>query len=125
MSPKWVGQFRELSGDISHASIDGAVGAMSETEAMVVARYLRSGLELIDVMEVSRDVLDGAAIVESASVLGDGRWIWREDLAHYVEKYRVALDPEFLNSIVRHIEVPCDEKLRGIVGDAMRLWQGP
>lgn len=124
MSVRWVGKFRELSDDVSDRSMHDAVDGMSETEASVVARYLRSGLGLIDVMELRPDVLDGTRIAESASILGDGQWVWREDLAHYVEKYRVALDPEFLASIVRQVESPSDERLEQIIGEAMRLWQG-
>jgi len=124
MSARWVGKFRELSDDVSDESMHDAVNGMSETEASVVARYLRSGLGLIDVMELRPDVIDGTRISESASILGDGDWVWREDLAHYVEKYRIALEPDFLASIVRQVETPSDQRLEQIIGEAMRLWQG-
>ena len=91
MSARWVGQFAELTDRSDHPSMAAAVNSVSEAEALAVAVYLRSGHVLIDVLETRLDVLDGSAVEESSSVLGDGQWIWREDLAHYVAKYRLGL----------------------------------
>lgn len=31
--------------------------------------------------------------------MSDGYWVWRADLAYYVERYRVALDPVFIADV--------------------------
>ena len=33
----------------------------------------------------------------SSSLLGDGQWVWRVDLAHHVAKYRLGLGQELLS----------------------------
>lgn len=101
MAVQWVGRFRELSDRHDDPSILDCVQKLSASERSAAAEYLRSGHGLIDVMEIRPDVIDGTALPETGSVLGDGAWIWREDLAHCVEKYRVALDPVFLGSTPR------------------------
>ena len=121
---RWLGRFREFSGVDEDPLMSESVDVLSTNEAFVIARYLRAGLDLIDVMEIKPDVLDGSQVAETASVLGDGEWMWREDLAHYVEKYRVGLDLEFLPSIVRWPEPVSETAMLTIVAEAVRLWQG-
>ncbi|WP_431683744.1 hypothetical protein [Kitasatospora sp. KL5] len=29
----------------------------------------------------------------------DGHWLWHSDLAHYVQRYHVVLDPEFIKHV--------------------------
>jgi len=83
MAVQWIGRFRELADCHDDPSILDSVDKSSPTEASVVAGYLRSGHGLIDVMEIRADVVDGTRIGETASVLGDGQWIWREDLSEW------------------------------------------
>ncbi len=124
MVAKWLGRFREISGCSDDPPITDAVGVISEDKASAVGAYLRSGLGLIDVMEILPDVIDGSLIRESASILGDGNWIWRADLAHYVEKYCVGLDPYFLESMVLVSEHVPEARLEKMMQEAWQLWQG-
>lgn len=94
---KCLGFFREFGGP------DGPMVALvRETaagdEERVVA-YLRGGEVVLDVMELTPDVIDGSVLVESASLLTDGVWYWREDLPHYVAKYHLSIDANFLDEI--------------------------
>jgi hypothetical protein len=36
------------------------------------------------------------AVIGGLHLLTDGKWLWYSDLAHYVERYHVALDPGFV-----------------------------
>jgi hypothetical protein len=64
-----------------------------------VCRYLDGGITAVDVMEATRDPLDeSVSIPGGPSLVSDGQWVWRRDLSYYVERYAIALDPEF----VRH-----------------------
>ena len=60
--------------------------------------YLSHGVLLLGSPGFERDVLDP----QDATILGygyltDGVWTWREDLAHYVQKYHLALDVGFIS----------------------------
>lgn len=123
MSARWVGQFAELTDRPDHPSMASVVNSASEAEAMAIADYLRSGHVLIDVLETRPDVLDGSVVEESSSVLGDGQWVWREDLAHYVAKYRLGLGQEFLSYLVGEVTTLDDSSLEQAVSEAMQLWQ--
>jgi hypothetical protein len=71
----------------------------SETE---IVAYLRAGHLLAPVMEWSLDLFDGTPFdggAGSASLLTDGAWLWRQDLAHYVERYHVELPDDFVRSM--------------------------
>jgi hypothetical protein len=37
-----------------------------------------------------------SAVIGGLHLLTDGQWLWYSDLAHYVERYHVALDPCFV-----------------------------
>jgi hypothetical protein len=68
-----------------------------------VVSYLKSGYPVLDVMELTVDVIDGAFRVPGgSSVLTDGQFVWREDLASYVERYRIDLPQHFLEAAQRH-----------------------
>lgn len=85
-----------FSGGTGSGSIrDAARPAPAEHEAAVAA-YLRSGRLVLDVMEKSPDVIDGREVRETGSLLTDGSWYWREDLAHYIEAHHVVLRSEFM-----------------------------
>ncbi|MFF4472979.1 hypothetical protein ACFYZ3_25845 [Streptomyces sp. NPDC001599] len=49
-------------------------------------------------MGAQADVLDaeGPILVSAGSLLTDGVWLWREDLAYYVATYHLALPGDFL-----------------------------
>jgi len=62
-----------------------------------IARYLHSGHAIFDTMGAERDIVtDDRWILGAASLLTDGVWVWRVDLAHYVRRYGVTLPGDFL-----------------------------
>ncbi|MGV9280248.1 hypothetical protein [Streptomyces sp. NPDC003730] len=49
-------------------------------------------------MGAQADVLDpgGPILVSAGSLLTDGAWLWRDDLAYYVAEYHLALPGDFV-----------------------------
>ncbi|MCX4716853.1 hypothetical protein OG818_13680 [Streptomyces virginiae] len=57
-----------------------------------IKRYLDSGHPIFDIMESTIDVVEGAFRVPGgSSLLSDGRFVWRVDLAAHVERYHLEL----------------------------------
>jgi hypothetical protein len=80
--------------------IKGLLPARLKTEALA---YLEGGSCVFDVMEATRDPLDpSTAINGGPSLVSDGFWVWRYDLAHYVRHYNIALPAPFLETISRN-----------------------
>jgi hypothetical protein len=99
---KTVGFYRELDPKSSFAtgSIHDAVGEQARADEDRVVEYLESGYGIIDYTESGLDVLgSGAMNVGCSSVISDGEWIWRQDLAFYVRRYHLALPEEFLDHV--------------------------
>ncbi|MGW0412330.1 hypothetical protein ACWERI_27760 [Streptomyces collinus] len=103
---KLIGFYREM--DPKYApSWGGSVpppesGAGSYSVQDIVG-YLKSGYPILDVMELTTDVIGGAFRVPGgSSVLTDGQYVWREDLAWYVERYNIDLPQDFLEIARRH-----------------------
>lgn len=97
---KAAGMFREL-GPVRSAepqeSIFDSVTDEELPDLTEVVTYLTSGHVLIDVMDVADDAFDPARqVMNGSTVLTDGDWLWRKDLAHYVRRHRVALPEDFL-----------------------------
>lgn len=95
-----IGQFAELEGNPLHISIRGAMGQISGPDRAAVAAYLCAGVGVVDVMEATADPLNpGKFINGGPSLLTDGKWAWRLDLVHYVERYGVGLPAQFLADV--------------------------
>ncbi|MCT7325480.1 hypothetical protein [Ralstonia mojiangensis] len=96
---KVVGLFRELSGSANQTiqTIHDVVGGLPWDNVPAVVTYLQSGVPVFDVMEASVDPFDKSVQIPGGpSLISDGFWIWRNDLAYFVEKYRVGLPEEFI-----------------------------
>ncbi|MDG4839855.1 hypothetical protein O7631_25280 [Micromonospora sp. WMMD967] len=97
---KAAGMFREF-GPVRSAepqeSIFDSVAAEELPDLAQVVGYLNSGHVLIDVMDVADDAFDPAQqVMNGSTVVTDGDWLWRKDLAYYVRRHRVALPEDFL-----------------------------
>lgn len=94
----FVGDFRELEqGDPDGPSLVSAVGAEASANARELVEYLRSGALLAATATLVHDVLSpDNAPIGGLHLLTDGQWLWYSDLAHYVEHYNVALEPQFI-----------------------------
>ncbi|WLS44517.1 hypothetical protein Q3V37_24495 [Micromonospora profundi] len=77
-------------------------------DAAQVVTYLNSGHVLIDVMDVADDAFDSTRqVMNGPTVLTDGDWLWRKDLAYYVRRHRIAVPEDFLALIrARNYVVP-------------------
>lgn len=114
-----VGFFAEFYPD--HPSLpmlsDHVCAKAARFETRIVG-YLRTGHMVAAVMEGMTDYFDGTPFDEGSgcsSLLTDGEWLWRQDLAHYVERYHVELPREFVRRVVdAGFQVPylSSEKLR-------------
>ncbi len=110
-----AGMFAELSvlrPPTPQPSIHDHIAAGQLPDAEDVIRYLRAGHRLIAAMGGNDDVLDPAEYVMNGdSVLTDGTWLWRADLAHYLDRHHVELPAEFLELIrSRDYTVPAMDK---------------
>lgn len=99
---KPIGFYREM--DVHYdAAWGGSVPAPASGEGRYpvaeLAGYLASGHPLLDVTELTTDVIGGAFRVPGgSSVLTDGAFVWRADLAEYVGHHRIALPEDFLRA---------------------------
>ena len=97
-----AGMFRELGRLRPPTAQPSIVTSISAPlpDADAVVGYLRSGHRLIMAMDVQPDVVDGSEqILNGSSVVTDGDWLWREDLAYYLHRHHVGLPEEFLQLI--------------------------
>jgi hypothetical protein len=108
---KTAGMFREFGG-IKHPepqdSIFDHVSPDPLPDVDRVVAYLQAGHVLIDFMDVADDVFDRSRqILGGPTTRTDGDYLWRDDLAYYVERHNVALPDDFLRLIrARHYIVP-------------------
>lgn len=94
-----VGLFRELTREKPAflPSIIDAKGKLAAAQVSQVAAFLRRGVPVFDVMEATPDPFDPKTFLKGGpSLVSDGHWVWREDLAHYVERYQVGLPSQFI-----------------------------
>ncbi|MFF1698244.1 hypothetical protein ACFVXC_32260 [Streptomyces sp. NPDC058257] len=91
-----------------------------------IISYLRSGTGIWSEMSAGPDVLDPHAPMLSGigSLYTDGEWLWREDLAYYVETYHITLPADFVSRI-RHFTYSAPEieksRLLSIMTDDLRI----
>ncbi|WP_308406927.1 hypothetical protein [Streptomyces sp. AC555_RSS877] len=93
----FVGGFRELEqGSPDRLSLWSAVRAEASVSAREMVKYLQGGALLAATTTLTRDVLSpDHPVIGGLHLLTDGHWLRYSDLAHYVEHYHVALDPQF------------------------------
>ncbi len=94
----FVGEFKELGhGRPDGPSLRSAVRAQEPANARELVEYLRAGTILAATTTLVHDVLSPRnAVIGGLHLLTDGHWLWYSDLAHYVERHHVALDPRFV-----------------------------
>ncbi|MFE1236603.1 hypothetical protein [Streptomyces tendae] len=99
-----VGFFDELSpgwGFPTDGTIKDAVRSSADSDGQRLVEYLRQGSGIWSEMGAQADVLDpeGPVLVSAGSLLTDGVWLWREDLAYYVGRYHLALPGDFVTRV--------------------------
>ena len=100
---KFVGYFEELEPTMPRkVSMRRVVGKLDANLAGALAGYLRSGALVAAVPLAAFDVLSlDRKPTPAPHVLTDGEYVWRGDLAYYVETYLVGLPRRF----TRHAEL--------------------
>lgn len=100
---KYLGFFREIGPEnlsVYAESIELAKRREVDYRKVEIIAYLESGHPLLDVMESCPDVLDSKLSIRGgSSVLTDGEWIWRWDLIHYVRRYDLGLQDDFVSYV--------------------------
>ncbi|MEU9217001.1 hypothetical protein AB0D47_10710 [Streptomyces sp. NPDC048376] len=96
-----MGFFDELSpgwGFPTDGTIKDAVRSSGDGNEHRLVGYLRRGSGIWSEMGAEADVLDPEAptLVSGGSLLTDGVWLWRDDLAYYVDRYHLALPADFV-----------------------------
>jgi hypothetical protein len=96
-----LGFFAELH-DGEHWSYTGSIleatRPVSLPDETSILEYLKQGLPVVDFMEATQDVINrDQYVLGGSSILTDGVWLWREDLSHYLARYHLQLDSDFLH----------------------------
>ena len=127
-----IGIYREMVGISDKLkSIQEDSGLIDKNIAEKAARYLSSGIPVIDFMEATYDPFDKNAVISGgSSLLSDGHWVWRVDLAYLVEKYCLWLPDELISEVVERsvvdqsLEAEVLEKSEAIYKEYERIRQG-
>lgn len=121
---KFVGFFRELEHGSRQRlpSIIESRNRLSPENAAKVTAYLREGAWVAPIMEFVRDPFQPTVrklgvpmpgVPGGSSLISDGVWIWRLDLAYFVENYRIGLPTEFIEHAlsfdITKIDIPSIE----------------
>lgn len=70
-----------------------------------VLKYLTAKWKVVAAAPcVNHDIFSGESISDPLLALSDGEYIWRSDLAYYVEKYDIVLDVKFVEKVVAYWE---------------------
>ena len=95
---KVVGMFREFApGDADGwPSIVDHLDGQPLSDVDQIVGYLDAGYVLFDMLDTAKDVLGDEWIINGASVLTDGEWLWRKDLSYYLTRHHVRLPEAFL-----------------------------
>jgi hypothetical protein len=92
--------FRELDKDQSLPSLRESIGKGRYDDHAQIGSYLRRGVHWVICMGLANDVLASSPKrIGGRSLMTDGEWSWREDIAYYFDAYKIALPEAF----VRHI----------------------
>jgi hypothetical protein len=65
----------------------------------IVLEYLSHGTTFFDAMEATPDpLIPGKSVLGGSSLVTDGYWIWRLDLANYVSAHNIELPDELIQT---------------------------
>jgi hypothetical protein len=111
---KVVGVFRELEprSKIYLPSIHDFRNKMNVETAEHVLEYLSHWEPIFDVMEFTIDPFDlSKGCSGGSSLITDGEWIWRKDLAYLIEHYYIGLPIDFIYHCTKNTSVSLDRGL--------------
>lgn len=114
MKLQHMGFFRELPhGHPDAPSLKEVLHPEAGYDKEVVAAYLSKAPFIEFAPGLVRDILDSSGpIIGPLGIQTDGVWAWPSDLAYYVDRYNVALPPEFLAHLERQVyRLPTQEEI--------------
>ncbi len=92
------------------------VNMFTGNNIQLIIDYLNNGIPVFDVMGVSIDPFDSNTVISGGpSLISDGYWIWRYDLAYFMEKYNLGLPDEFIIHAASHTNKISEEQALDIV----------
>jgi hypothetical protein len=99
-----VGLYEEFGypTEVATGRLTEQVQSSGELDEEHLVAYLDVGHRLTHFMEWGADIISGQSHRHSpgcSSLTTDGNWLWRADLAHYLETYHVPLPAAFLDRI--------------------------
>jgi len=108
-----IGLFRELEPLATFLPLLSEVESnVPPGERAIVSAYLRRGIPFFDVMGATIDPRNPSiALSGGPSLVSDGEFIWRLDLAHFVEAYGVELPVKFLQKAVSRASFPPESEI--------------
>ena len=92
-----TGYFRELAdGDPSGPSLRDSCSATAQPDEDRIVAYLEESPTMLWSPTLVYDVLRPEVDIGTETIKTDGVWEWPADLAYYVRRYHVAMEPEFV-----------------------------
>lgn len=73
-----------------------------------VSQYLRSAPYVDRTTALGKDEISGEDAVVPQSLRSDGRWVWSDEVAYYVEKYKLSPGDDFLKYISSNPVAPSE-----------------
>lgn len=109
-----AGFFRELPhGHPDGLSLKEVLHPEARYDKEGAAAYLGKAPFIEFALGLARDILDPSGpIIGPLGIQTDGVWVWPSDLAYYVDRYNIALPPEFLAHLERQAyRLPTQEEI--------------
>ncbi|MET9887421.1 hypothetical protein ABZZ20_30645 [Streptomyces sp. NPDC006430] len=96
---RFLGDFKELRhGNPDGPSLIAAARSEGDPHETDLVRHLRAGSVIAASGSAVYDFLSPTnQLIDGLHLLTDGEWFWYTDLAHYVERYHVAVDGRFVD----------------------------
>lgn len=119
---KPLGQLAELERESSRSypRIAEVSGLLDPAARGAVVQYLRNGTPVFDVMEATTHPSEPSRrIPGGSSLLTDGEWAWRVDLADYVEVFNLGLPTEFVSKANSGKPIPAVHVSKELVHEAL------
>lgn len=94
-------QYEEFTPKMGYPSIKNSFCSKPYEGQEAVANYLKMGKVILAAPSVSKDAFTGDIISGGMYIMTDGEYSWPSELAYYVEKYNMRLEPEFEKKVLR------------------------
>lgn len=98
-----IGLFKEIEDKEKYPSLYDEIGFPMEPKIKdAVLRYMMRSSEIARALTTVKDVIDPDSgwRCSPLKLISDGKYEWRSDLPHYVEKYDLRLPEEFVAHIL-------------------------